>query len=45
VTRTLDLRIRNPLLYPAELRAQMTLEYVALCREKSSVEAPVTFGK
>jgi hypothetical protein len=22
VTRTLDLRIRNPLLYPAELRAQ-----------------------
>src|SRR5947207_1711917 len=24
VTRTLDLRIRNPLLYPAELRAQFT---------------------
>src|SRR3954463_11688691 len=24
VTRTLDLRIRNPLLYPAELRAQIT---------------------
>jgi hypothetical protein len=23
VTRTLDLRIRNPLLYPAELRAQL----------------------
>jgi hypothetical protein len=28
VTRTLDLRIRNPLLYPAELRAQVTLQYV-----------------
>jgi hypothetical protein len=27
------------LLYPAELRAQMTVEYVALWREKSSVEA------
>src|SRR5438105_1615072 len=26
VTRTLDLRIRNPLLYPAELRAQLRSE-------------------
>jgi hypothetical protein len=29
VTRTPDPRIRNPLLYPAELRAQLTLQYVA----------------
>jgi hypothetical protein len=29
VTRTLDLRIRNPLLYPAELRAQLRSEVAA----------------
>ncbi len=29
MTRTLDLRIRNPLLYPAELRAQLRSEVAA----------------
>jgi hypothetical protein len=36
VTRTPDRRIRNPLLYPAELRAQIALQYVAAKRRKSS---------
>ena len=35
MTRTPDRRIRNPLLYPAELRAQkIAVQYVALGREK-----------
>ena len=36
VTRTPDPRIRNPMLYPAELRAQMRPEYVAERGGKSS---------
>jgi hypothetical protein len=36
VTRTPDRRIRNPLLYPAELRAQIALQYVAAKERKSS---------
>ena len=36
VTRTPGLRIRNPLLYPAELRAQIALQYFAGKKRKSS---------
>jgi hypothetical protein len=36
VTRTPDRRIRNPLLYPAELRAQIALQYLAAKERKSS---------
>src|SRR5262249_40001862 len=46
VTRTPDPRIRNPLLYPAELRAQNERgQYVALESQKSSAkqgESPQT---
>jgi hypothetical protein len=39
VTRTPDRRIRNPLLYPAELRAQIATGNMSLCgEEKSSAE-------
>ena len=34
MTRTLDLRIRNPLLYPAELRAQLATAILRCVREE-----------
>src|SRR5437667_9785654 len=38
-TRTFDLRIRNPLLYPAELRAQKLCNMSPLSLEKSRMNA------
>src|SRR5947209_11040236 len=45
VTRTPDLRIRNPLLYPAELRAQIALQYFAGKKRKSSDSLLLTYER
>src|SRR5207248_9844784 len=45
VTRTPDLRIRNPLLYPAELRAQLATQYFAVKKRKSSDSLLLTYER
>ena len=48
VTRTPDLRIRNPLLYPAELRAQIAYVVSIICEEpqngKQATASMLTFS-
>ncbi len=41
-TRTCDLRIRNPLLYPPELRALTNLEFQTACRAIALATAEAT---